>query len=66
MRRFAGLDTLIVTGSSAKDQKGRHDHKRTGSNRTEAFAERMIGVVNDEALVLMTSIGHGIGLFGTS
>lgn len=32
-------------------------------DRAEAFAERMLGVVNDGALTLMTSIGHRTGLF---
>ncbi len=32
-------------------------------HRAEAFAERMLGVVNDGALALMTSIGHRTGLF---
>ncbi len=31
--------------------------------RAEAFAERMVGVLNDAALALMTSIGHRTGLF---
>ena len=31
--------------------------------RSEAFAERMLGVVNDAAIALMTSIGHRTGLF---
>ncbi len=31
----------------------------------EAFAGRMIGVLNDGALALMTSIGHRTGLFDT-
>ena len=31
--------------------------------RSEAFAERMIDVLNDGALALMTSIGHRTGLF---
>jgi 2-polyprenyl-3-methyl-5-hydroxy-6-metoxy-1,4-benzoquinol methylase len=31
--------------------------------RSEAFAERMIGVLNDGALALMISIGHRTGLF---
>ncbi|HVF29161.1 MAG TPA: methyltransferase domain-containing protein [Pyrinomonadaceae bacterium] len=30
---------------------------------TEAFAERMIGMMNGGALVLMTSVGHRTGLF---
>jgi 2-polyprenyl-3-methyl-5-hydroxy-6-metoxy-1,4-benzoquinol methylase len=32
-------------------------------DRAEAFAERMLGVLNDGALALMTSIGHRTGLF---
>lgn len=31
--------------------------------RAEAFAERMVGVLNDAAIALMTSIGHRVGLF---
>jgi 2-polyprenyl-3-methyl-5-hydroxy-6-metoxy-1,4-benzoquinol methylase len=31
--------------------------------KSEAFAERMIGTLNDAALALMTSIGHRTGLF---
>ena len=31
--------------------------------RSEAFAERMVGVLNDGAIALMTSIGHRTGLF---
>lgn len=31
--------------------------------RAEAFAERMVGVVNDGCLALMTSVGHRTGLF---
>jgi hypothetical protein len=31
--------------------------------RSEAFAERMIGVLNAGALALMTSLGHRTGLF---
>ncbi|MGF1471740.1 MAG: class I SAM-dependent methyltransferase [Rubrobacteraceae bacterium] len=31
--------------------------------RAEAFAERMIGVLNEGAVALMTSIGHRTGLF---
>ncbi len=30
---------------------------------TEAFGERMVGVLNDACLALMTSIGHQVGLF---
>jgi 2-polyprenyl-3-methyl-5-hydroxy-6-metoxy-1,4-benzoquinol methylase len=32
-------------------------------NMAEEFAERMLGVLNDGALALMTSIGHRTGLF---
>jgi 2-polyprenyl-3-methyl-5-hydroxy-6-metoxy-1,4-benzoquinol methylase len=31
--------------------------------RSEAFAERMLGVLNDGAIALMTSVGHRTGLF---
>jgi SAM-dependent methyltransferase len=31
--------------------------------RSQAFAERMVGVVNGAAIALMTSIGHQVGLF---
>lgn len=33
--------------------------------KAEAFAERMMGVLNEGALALMTSIGHRTGLFDT-
>jgi 2-polyprenyl-3-methyl-5-hydroxy-6-metoxy-1,4-benzoquinol methylase len=33
------------------------------AGRSEAFAERMLGSLNDAALVLMTSVGHRTGLF---
>jgi hypothetical protein len=31
--------------------------------RAEVFAERMLGVLNEGAIALMTSIGHRTGLF---
>ncbi len=34
-------------------------------SKADAFAERMLGVLNDAALALMTSIGHRTGLFDT-
>ncbi|MCG6928244.1 MAG: class I SAM-dependent methyltransferase [Acidobacteria bacterium] len=34
-------------------------------DRAEAFAERMVGVVNDGCLALMVSVGHRTGLFET-
>jgi SAM-dependent methyltransferase len=33
--------------------------------RAEAFAERMVGVLNEASLALMTSIGHQLDLFDT-
>ncbi len=33
--------------------------------RAEAFGERMLGALNDSALVLMSSLGHRTGLFDT-
>ncbi len=35
------------------------------TRRAEAFAERLVNVLNDGALCLMTSIGHRTGLFDT-
>ena len=31
--------------------------------KAEGFAERMVGVLNEGAIALMTSIGHRTGLF---
>lgn len=31
--------------------------------KAETFAERMIGVLNEGALAIMTSVGHRTGLF---
>ena len=31
--------------------------------KAEEFAERMVGVLNEGAIALMTSIGHQTGLF---
>jgi len=35
----------------------------TDPDRTAAFAERVVGLLNDGSLVLMVSIGHQVGLF---
>lgn len=37
----------------------------TDQDRAQAFARRVAGMLNDAALVLMTSIGHRTGLFDT-
>lgn len=37
--------------------------KTIDTAKSEAFADRMIGVLNDGALALMASIGHQVGLF---
>jgi SAM-dependent methyltransferase len=34
-----------------------------GTARSEAFAERLVGILNDAALALMISVGHRTGLF---
>jgi hypothetical protein len=34
-------------------------------DRVAAFAERMVGIVNDGCLALMISVGHRTGLFET-
>jgi SAM-dependent methyltransferase len=36
---------------------------RFDTERSEAFAERLLGILNNGALALMTSIGHRTGLF---
>ena len=33
--------------------------------KSEAFAEKMVGVLNNASIALMTSIGHQTGLFDT-
>lgn len=38
---------------------------RFDAARSEAFAERMLGALNDSALMLMVSLGHRAGLFDT-
>jgi 2-polyprenyl-3-methyl-5-hydroxy-6-metoxy-1,4-benzoquinol methylase len=40
-------------------------HNGINQQKAEAFAERMMGVLNEGALALMTSIGHRTGLFDT-
>jgi len=35
------------------------------TGRVEEFGERMVGAINDAALVVMTSVGHRVGLFDT-
>lgn len=42
----------------APSETGRFD-----AARSEAFAERMLGALNDSALMLMVSLGHRAGLF---
>ncbi|MGE5692758.1 MAG: transcriptional regulator, partial [Candidatus Zixiibacteriota bacterium] len=34
-------------------------------DKKEAFAQRMVGILNDSSLALMMSIGHQTGLFDT-
>jgi 2-polyprenyl-3-methyl-5-hydroxy-6-metoxy-1,4-benzoquinol methylase len=41
------------------------DMKELDQQQAEAFAERMIGTLNEGALAVMTSIGHRTGLFDT-
>ncbi len=45
-------------------RKGRPlDTQQFDQERAEAFADRMVGVLNEGAMALMTSIGHRTGLF---
>lgn len=39
--------------------------QRLDEQRSEAFAERLVGALNGAATILMTSIGHRTGLFDT-
>lgn len=39
------------------------DTQQFDQERAEAFADRMVGVLNEGAIALMTSIGHRTGLF---
>jgi SAM-dependent methyltransferase len=41
------------------------DAQKIDQERAEAFAERMIGTLNEGAIAVMTSIGHRTGLFDT-
>lgn len=41
------------------------DTREIDQGKAEAFAERMIGALNEGAIALMTSIGHRTGLFDT-
>src|ERR687894_37040 len=64
MRRFASVDTLVETRSGAYGpERGNMTTNELDQQRSEAFAERMLGVINDGAIALMTSIGHRTGLF---
>ncbi|GAA1467328.1 class I SAM-dependent methyltransferase [Nocardiopsis exhalans] len=42
-----------------------HSASTADTDRAQAFAERMVGVLNDGALALMAGIGHRTGLFDT-
>jgi SAM-dependent methyltransferase len=42
-----------------------NEQEQPNPDRTAAFAERMVGVVNDGCLALMVSVGHRTGLFET-
>jgi SAM-dependent methyltransferase len=50
-----------------EDEMTTLQERETGLDRAalEAFADRMIGILNDGCTALMTSIGHQTGLFGT-
>src|ERR671911_198050 len=41
------------------------DTHEIDQQKAEAFAERMIGTLNEGAIAVMTSIGHRTGLFDT-
>lgn len=41
------------------------DHEDAVADAAAAFARRMLGVINDAALAMLTSVGHQTGLFET-
>jgi winged helix-turn-helix protein len=58
------VDTLVATRSGAYGpERGNMTTNELDQQRSEAFAERMLGVINDGAIALMTSIGQRTGLF---
>ncbi|CAN5541945.1 class I SAM-dependent methyltransferase [soil metagenome] len=55
-------ETLMI----GKEKQGKGNPLTTqqfDQERAEAFADRMVGVLNEGAMALMTSIGHRTGLF---
>jgi hypothetical protein len=73
-----GQRDRIVAGVEQATLPNPTDHRRTimtaiatnvSSNfhqqRSEAFAERMVGMLNEASLSMMISIGHRTGLFDT-
>lgn len=57
--------TLDTTAQQGTFDQGTPDQSMFDQGRADAFAERVIGVLNGGAIALMTSIGHRTGLFDT-
>ena len=56
-------NTATATHTAAAPQPARADSQTFNDARAEAFAEKMIGVLNNGALALMISVGHRTRLF---
>lgn len=56
---FAGLPGLV----SKTGERRRMAVREVDEQRAEAFAERLVGMLNEGSLALMMSIGHRTGLF---
>ncbi len=54
-------NAIIIGGGESERRAATMQDMDQG--KTEEFGERMVGVLNDGALALMTSIGHRTGLF---
>ena len=61
----AGTMSLYKRRASMASQVEVLEKGQPDGERAAAFAERMLGVMNDACLALMTSVGHRTGLFDT-
>ncbi len=61
----AGGDAWVTSPMFAVGDRFRLSPCPKSQASAEAFGGRMVGVLNDACLALMTSIGHQVGLFDT-
>lgn len=59
------IDVMPSENSAADGAGAPSDDPSFDTARQEAFADRLVGALNDGALLLMISIGHRTGLFDT-